>query len=931
MRIRRRFGVVICFLAACRAQSQNQASPADKALENKRSLSFRPASSDLAQMSLRAAEATLPGPPSSITLENLGRDDQKNRPVTVSHSFAKGDIPRCPQAVIDGKAVETQCDVKTRWPDKSVRHTLITFFADIPNGGKTKVAFQDQAPPPATPLTKEQMLGFMNGAWGAAFKVSADGEEAGPAVLRDARQILEAWDGKETGTGVRFWLKGPLVTQAIVEDKASSRFDFGWSNAQPFARVGSDVHANTLEFDLTGDTRKSAAEWQLPGLMYSANQILEICDYRNGRLRICPQGRSKTEQLPSRIRPGEIIAPATGWIPAKEEKYKSLHPAFVLTFYKGWAGVKVEYILENTYAQRKQTQVYHVQTLRNQDKTPVGPDRWLVHWPKSRWRYTAWSGQDPGPLHIDHNFPYLVYARALPSYDLTLHPSSEAIRGEYDFFRQSDRGDPMGRSVWLEAFEAPGARGDIAFIPRWYTRYLYSADPRMWEAFVGTAAVSGHVPIHARDAMANKQFCPHSCEQSPTVQGRVVSVEARPSVNHNDAQGEDKMPAVGPSPLGGWSPDIAHLPDFAFVPYLLTGDYYFLEELHFWASVIVTSGNPSSDCDYCRHGDWGMFGGEIRGRAWGLRTLGFAVLMSPDGTPEKSYFTDKFNNHIAIDEGFFDLKQGSFYEPCPEGPYNPWKTTRWCWGRNTMSVPQLTAQSNPLYSYERVSMPPEGFLWREQDFPTNPPSPTLPKPWAVPVYSVSSEWQQNFHLLVTGALLDMGLTQIAEIHARTATRLLQQLKSPDYNPYLVGAYRTPAFACRPELDPKQNKYICKPNGRFTNWKDIKNGFKEEPDVPKGNFLWRSITAFYDTHLHNPDGGYPYAARAAASFLPGMTYEGLNGKEAWDWIAEKGCIHEELRNNPAYAFVPRSENAYGLGSQAPAQSRPSGKENSRKRQ
>lgn len=522
MRLSRGLGAALCLFLACTSRSQ-PANPRSAF----RGISFTPPSSPLALAAIEASRAKTVTIPNFITVENQAAE-QRNRPLTVSRSFAQGEIPRCPQAVLGGNPLETQCDVKTRWPDGSVRHVLVTFFADLPAKKLVRVDFRDQAPPAASGLTKEEMVNFQNGNWGAALRVRADGEEAGNPVVRDAKEILRAWNGKPGDLGVRYWLSGPLVTQVIVEDKASSRFDLGWFQSGKSAVLGDYLLPATRELRIR-EGSENAAEWRVPGLVYVGNEIIEVCEFSGDRLRICPKGRAKQNTRIFEQRPGDIIAPAGDWKPAKEDKQKSLHPIFVLTFYRGWPGVKVEYILENTYAMRQQTQVYHVQLLRDRELKEAGPERWLVHWPGSRWRQVVWNGSEPGAIHIDHNFPYLIYSHNLPSYDISRRVPEAARRQEYAAFQASDRGDVMGRGQWLVAFEAPGGRGDIALLPRWYVRYVFSSDPRLWEVLYGNAAVSAHIPIHYRESEPNRPFCPFSCKEPPPAQGRVLSIEARPT------------------------------------------------------------------------------------------------------------------------------------------------------------------------------------------------------------------------------------------------------------------------------------------------------------------------------------------------------------------------------------------------------------------
>jgi hypothetical protein len=81
-----------------------------------------------------------------------------------------------------------------------------------------------------------------------------------------------------------------------------------------------------------------------------------------------------------------------------------------------------------------------------------------------------------------------------------------------------------------------------------------------------------------------------------------------------------------------YSHDVSHQPAFAYLPYLVTGDFYYLEELEFWAMYDVFNSNP----EY-RENIKGLLKPEqVRGQAWSLRTLGEAAYIAPDSDPLKA-------------------------------------------------------------------------------------------------------------------------------------------------------------------------------------------------------------------------------------------------------------------------------------------------------
>jgi hypothetical protein len=88
--------------------------------------------------------------------------------------------------------------------------------------------------------------------------------------------------------------------------------------------------------------------------------------------------------------------------------------------------------------------------------------------------------------------------------------------------------------------------------------------------------------------------------------------------------------------------DPAHQPNFAYVPYLVTGDYYYLEELQFWAMWNSFESNPAY-----RLYEKGLYKNEqVRGQAWSMRTAAEAAYITPDADPMKATFNTIVNNNL---------------------------------------------------------------------------------------------------------------------------------------------------------------------------------------------------------------------------------------------------------------------------------------------
>jgi hypothetical protein len=91
------------------------------------------------------------------------------------------------------------------------------------------------------------------------------------------------------------------------------------------------------------------------------------------------------------------------------------------------------------------------------------------------------------------------------------------------------------------------------------------------------------------------------------------------------------------------TPDNAHQPSIAYVPYLMTGDRYYAEEMAFWANYGMLR---TYDGDGVRGALGVLEDNETRGFAWALRNLSEAAALYPDASPVKAYLSQKVTNNL---------------------------------------------------------------------------------------------------------------------------------------------------------------------------------------------------------------------------------------------------------------------------------------------
>ncbi|MCG3180364.1 MAG: hypothetical protein BIFFINMI_02724 [Phycisphaerae bacterium] len=261
----------------------------------------------------------------------------------------------------------------------------------------------------------------------------------------------------------------------------------------------------------------------------------------------------------------------------------------------------------------------------------------LDHRPLSRWRKVFWCkvagnevvSADAPAVQVVHDLAYLSHTGALPNYDRTLKVSEQAL-DRLGKGWTGPRTEIMGIGYLTAYMPTTGGRGEIGSYPNWAVEYLLSMDPRAEKVVMGQGDLAGSWPIHVRAAKT----------------GRVMTIDDRPKF-WLDGRGSDKpkwQPDRTPAAESQQKldPDTAHVGSFAYVPYLVSGDHYYLDEAYFWANygLLATWDAP-------RGGARGILAGQCRGNAWCLRNLADAEWIAPDGSPEQKYFAAKIASNIA--------------------------------------------------------------------------------------------------------------------------------------------------------------------------------------------------------------------------------------------------------------------------------------------
>ena len=461
-----------------------------------------------------------------------------------------------------------------------------------------------------------------------------------------------------------------------------------------------------------------------------------------------------------------------------------------------------------------------------------------------------------------------------------LNPARFTIPGYDDYSASKGKGlGGIGR--YDQALDAAGQSDWIGPATTWDIMYLLTGDPAMEAMMAANADLAGRFPIWYREAdhkAGSGHFFDHANTGKIDTYGHVVSINARQQATLNlnnwrpgcPGEERDAINLAGPEPAGAWGNALntSHAPDYGYIPYTLTGKYYYLEQLQMDAAWSVGtyigcySANPEPD-SYFRQGSLGVIPNVSRLEAWALRTMSYAAFVSPDGEPEGPYFTDKVRNNVAMLEGEHGV---------------------------SLSVHD-TADRTAAYNYGKVELytqshnPSPLGAWRADDC-------SGPTPWnqvgcyATPAnnmtpaaYGAEATFMEGFLLVTVGMIDQLGIADATPLLQFTAKRYFPLLLDPKVNHYLIEQYVYPtreASGWVKDWDTYQSLYSHLPHG------------------------WKGHESREDT-----DNAYGFIAMSAASYMNRISAGGYDGQQAWKWFyANFPHLRACSEFSPKFCITPR---------------------------
>ena len=541
------------------------------------------------------------------------------------------------------------------------------------------------------------------------------------------------------------------------------------------------------------------------------------------------------------------------------DTYRSVRPIFHVTFWPTIDKYSVRYIAEAINTEALQNQVYDIglsiggaSSFYQKDDVP--------HQAKSRWTQKKWSGTQLKTLSINHNLAYLASTKSIPNFDTSRQPSESSITSYWNSWA-AQATDIYEKGLWQTVMSTTGGRRDIGVYPDWSVQWLYTGDWRFFEISMKQADLAASWPMHLREGDSGRHF-----DFSNTVDalGKILSIapSARPThwiarPEWHEVNTNDKVFYVGDSTGTNWQPDTSHHPDVSSPQYLLTGDYFYLEEMLFSSAFVTSNNNAKGFTTTLGRGPTGsegaLYSGQTRAQAWALRTRVHTYDILPDTLPEKAYFHQLNKNAISMFEGLYSLPLSNIDN---QDLYD--------FAANTIhtAVFTLTNGASPYGNWERGLAAYVKSSWFD----------------ASVVHRAMAPWQQNFVIVALGRAKDVGYGTDALL-GYAGLQLLGPFSDVNLPHHMIFAYVTPCV----DLDFNW----------FTSWSDVYAGY---------NIDYVESMSTYSITNNDAQNGTPSVTMGAAAYLSGHH----NHPELWKYILDNVANKDIYNDDPKWAILPRTD-------------------------
>lgn len=227
---------------------------------------------------------------------------------------------------------------------------------------------------------------------------------------------------------------------------------------------------------------------------------------------------------------------------------------------------------------------------------------------------TAWNGSAGGP------FAYLRDTRSILPFTTPYSSITNSLTN-INLDGANPTGQHQGGTADLAQYmPTTGGRDDIAPVLGFHVGALIRWDSNAWTKIFSNARALSLAPYFYLDENT----------------GKTMLFNNGTDWTYNPDLGSNKLPRTstyyhGNYPVSDWTPQVAHHPNAFHVPFLLTGDLFWVLKQHqqlFWLWTETPTGYYGSGLNrgFCQSS-------EQRGNGWNFRDLFIALAMTPDRNP----------------------------------------------------------------------------------------------------------------------------------------------------------------------------------------------------------------------------------------------------------------------------------------------------------
>lgn len=291
--------------------------------------------------------------------------------------------------------------------------------------------------------------------------------------------------------------------------------------------------------------------------------------------------------------------------------------------------VRTDIVVENSNAYAPQGQPQYTATLTSGSASYTSPA--LTQYSYTRWHHDLWWNNAQPQIYLQQDTQYIQDSMAVSRY-MPLTPDESFLAS----LRQTCA--PLDHCDQTQTMGNTGAQAAIGPLPRWTSVYIIDPDVRAYNWMLANTDALGAYSIHYRDQATG---FPVSIQKHPDV---TIADWSWASISGNPQEKADLLPPN----KGLQNPNVwenAHQPAESYVPYMVTGSWYYMSELAFGASH-----NEIWPNEAYRGYSKGLIDaaqGQVRGKAWVLREMADAAWLLPDNYPLKTEFNADVENSLA--------------------------------------------------------------------------------------------------------------------------------------------------------------------------------------------------------------------------------------------------------------------------------------------